>query len=317
MSGHRLRILCLTGQPGGLARPSVERIAAAVPEVEVTVTPADGEVDPGLEIDGVVAMSTCPVLARLPPQVGWVHVLGTGIEALPDEVFDHRTVTCSRGASAVPIAEFVLAAMLAFEKHLPDIWVESPPEQWFRASLGGLRGRSLAVLGLGGIGSEVARLGSAFGMSVTALRRSPAPSPVARVRLVDDIHQLVRGAHHLVIAAPATPATRHLFDDAVFASVGPGAHLVNVARGSLVDQEALRVALDDGRVARATLDTVEPEPLPEGHWLYAHPAVRLSTHVSWSSPAGQDRIIELCVENIRARAAGRPLVGVVDATERY
>jgi phosphoglycerate dehydrogenase-like enzyme len=240
--------------------------------------------------------------------------MGTGVDGLPDQVFHGRTVTCSRGASAVPIAEFVLAAMLAFEKQLPDVWVDDSSAPWYRAQLGGLRGRTLAVVGMGGIGAEVARLGSAFGMSVRGLRRSSVASPVPGVRMESDIHALVEGAHHVVVAAPAT---RGLVGPSVLAVMGPGAHLVNVARGSLVDQDALRDALDDGRVARASLDTTEPEPPSAGHWLYGHPGVRLSPHISWSSPEGTDRIIELSVENIRARVAGRPLAGVVDPIERY
>jgi phosphoglycerate dehydrogenase-like enzyme len=94
-------------------------------------------------------------------------------------------------------------------------------------------------------------------------------------------------------------------------------HLVNIARGALVDQDALRVALDSGRVARASLDACDPEPLPAGHWLYDHPQVRLSPHISWSSPELTDRIVELFVENLEARAAGRPLSGIVDPTEGY
>jgi phosphoglycerate dehydrogenase-like enzyme len=311
------RVVCLTGRPGGVDRTSVERIAASVPEVEVVPHPADDDLPEGLEALGLVATGQCPLLARLPPGIGWVHIIGTGVEGLPEEAFDGRTVTCSRGASAVPIAEFVLAAMLAFEKQLPEVWVDDSAAPWYRAQLGGLRGRTLAVVGLGGIGAEVARLGSAFGMSVRGLRRRPAADPVPGVHLVTDLHELVGGARHVVVAAPATPATRGLVGPSVLAAMGPGAHLVNVARGSLVDQDALRVALEDGRVARATLDTTEPEPPPEGHWLYSHPGVRLSPHVSWSSPEGTDRIVQLCVENIQVRVAGRPLAGVVDPVERY
>jgi phosphoglycerate dehydrogenase-like enzyme len=94
-------------------------------------------------------------------------------------------------------------------------------------------------------------------------------------------------------------------------------HIVNIARGALVDQDALREALDDGRVAMATLDTVEPEPLPEGHWLYSHPKVRLSAHVSWASPAGMDRTLEIFLDNLRRYAAGEPVKYVVDADEGY
>ena len=108
-----------------------------------------------------------------------------------------------------------------------------------------------------------------------------------------------------------------LLDADAFTLVRPGVHLVNIARGGIVDQDALRAALDDGRVARATLDTVDPEPLPAGHWLYSHPQVRLSAHVSWSSPARSERIMNLFLENLGRYLAGEPLEGVVDPAERY
>jgi len=99
--------------------------------------------------------------------------------------------------------------------------------------------------------------------------------------------------------------------------VKPGVHLVNIARGALVDQDALRAALDDGRVAMATLDTVDPEPLPEGHWMYAHPKVRLSAHVSWYTPLLLQRAVEQFVENLDRYVAGVPLHDVVDPAEGY
>ena len=106
-------------------------------------------------------------------------------------------------------------------------------------------------------------------------------------------------------------------DAAAFTVLKPGAHLVNVARGSLVDQQALRAALDDGRVARASLDAVDPEPLPEGHWLYTHPSVRLSPHISWSSPSTMPRTLDLFVENLRRFRAGEVLSGLVDPLAGY
>ena len=97
----------------------------------------------------------------------------------------------------------------------------------------------------------------------------------------------------------------------------PGVHLVNVSRGGIVDQDALRAALDDGRVALASLDAVDPEPLPAGHWLYSHPKVHLSSHVSWSSHAGQASFVDLFLDNLGRYVAGEPLRGIVDPVERY
>jgi len=99
--------------------------------------------------------------------------------------------------------------------------------------------------------------------------------------------------------------------------VKPGVHIVNIARGALIDQDALRVALDDGRVSIASLDAVDPEPLPEGHWMYSHPQVHLSPHISWSMPGASDLLVETFVENLRRYRAGEPLEGVVDVDAGY
>ncbi|MBV8295806.1 MAG: hypothetical protein JO085_03130 [Acidimicrobiia bacterium] len=134
---------------------------------------------------------------------------------------------------------------------------------------------------------------------------------------MSSLAELVSGADHVVVAAPYTPRTHHLFDAEAFSHVRPGAHLVNIARGGLVHQDALRAALDDGRVATATLDTVDPEPLPAGHWMFTHPRVRLTPHISWSSPEGARKIFDLFLENLGRYLRGEPLEGVVDKEERY
>ncbi len=298
-----------------LGPKAAEAMKAAVPDVEVI----DVGTDPppsDLRAD-VLFGGWGPHTLEYAQRVGWVHLAGTGIDSFPRELFDGRTVTNARGASAIPIAEFVLAAMLAFEKHLPETWIDEPPEHWNFAPLGWLNTRTLGLVGLGGIGVAIAERALPFGMKVRALRRRPEPSPLEGVEVVGSIDELLSEADHLVLAAPATPRTRHLINAETLALVKPGVHLVNIARGELVDQDALRVALDDGRVAMATLDTVDPEPLPEGHWLYSHSKVRLSAHVSWASPAGMDRTLEIFVDNLRRYAAGEQVLYVVDADEGY
>ena len=253
----------------------------------------------------------------LVPSVAWTHVLGAGVDGFPFDALGDRVLTCSRGAAAVAIAEWVLAVMLAFEKSLPESWIDAPPARWNTASLGTLAGRTVGLVGLGAIGAEVARRVLAFDAKVVAVRRTRAPSSVAGVELVGDLHELLERADHVVIAAPATAGTHQLMDAQAFAALKPGAHLVNVARGSLVDQSALRGALHDGRVARASLDTVTPEPLPPGHWLYEHPAVRLSPHISWSAPSTMSRTLEIFVENLRRFRRGAALRGLVDPVAGY
>jgi phosphoglycerate dehydrogenase-like enzyme len=249
--------------------------------------------------------------------VPWVQLSGTGVDKVPPALLAGRIVTCARGASAVPISEFVLGAMLAFEKRFPDVWLHEPPEHWNFDKLGGLHGRTVGIVGFGGIGVAVAERALPFGMRVLAYRRTDAPSPVDGVEMHTSLDSLLEASDHLVLAVPLTPRTEHLLNADAFASIKPGAHLVNIARGRLVDQDALRVALDDGSVAMATLDTVDPEPLPAGHWLYEHPKVRLSAHISWASHLGIDSTVDLFIENLHRFAAGEPLADVVNADEGY
>ena len=296
-----------------------ERIRRQFPDVDVVEVPIDADVDGDISGDALVCLTMATNLAQLVPRVKWVHSFSTGVDSLPVAAFTAEVLTCSRGAGAVPISEFVLAAMLAFEKNIPDVWIHEVPENWNFgvAPLGGLYGRSVGIIGFGGIGEAVARRALAFGMEVSAFRRTSAPSGVEGVRMASSLEGLLADSDHVVVAAPYTHRTHHLLDASAFARMRDGVHLVNIARGGLVDQDALRVALDDGKVAMASLDTVDPEPLPEGHWLFSHPKVRVSPHISWSSPEGGRRIFELFLENLGRYVRGEPLEGVVDKDERY
>jgi len=252
--------------------------------------------------------------------VSWVQLTGTGIDGVPPAVFaGDRIVTCARGASAVPISEWVMAAILAWAKRFPETFLHEPPKYWNFPipTLDRVHGSTVALVGLGGIGEAVARRALAFGMHVRAMRRTDAPSPVSEVEVVTSLDKLLPDADHVVLAAPATHRTRHLIDADAFALMKPGVHLVNIARGALVDQDALRVALDDGTVAMATLDTVDPEPLPAGHWLYTHPNVRLNAHISWYTPELLQASLEIFVDNLGRFRRGEPLRHVVDLAEGY
>lgn len=298
--------------------PLLARVGERFPDVELVPVPTEGDPDP--EVRGEVLLTLAwgspnlgSVLSR---GVRWVHAYGTGVDAFPLEALGGVPLTCSRGASAVPIAEWVMAMLLTAEKRLPGSWIREPPERWNLVDLGGLDGRTLGLLGMGGIARETARRALAFGMQVLATRRTPRPSPVAGVEIVD-LPGLLARSDHLVVAAPATRETRHLIGREALASAKRGVHLVNVARGALVDQEALRAALDGGPVALASLDTVEPEPLPAGHWLYTHPRVRLSPHCSWSGPGALDRLLDPFLANLGRWRAGEPLEDRVDPERGY
>lgn len=311
--GMGIRVLNLLGEPAAEAARSV------VPDAEILTFAADAVPD---DVRAEVLCSSfgpMPLHDRLDEiGVGWMHIPSTGVDNWPRRLLGGRTVTCSRGVSAVPIAEYCLAAMLAFEKDIPRIFLDEVPEHWnFHDPMGELAGKTVGLVGLGGIGEAVAQRALAFGCRVRALRRHPEHGAPPGVDLAADLADLLASADHVVIAAPATRATEHLLDDEAFAVVKPGVHIVNIARGSLIDQDALRSALDDGRVAMATLDTVTPEPLPEGHWLYSHPKVRVTAHISWGSPHAFARIMQAFADNLARYVAGDPLVGVVDPDEGY
>ncbi len=293
-------------------------VAAVAPDVEFVAVPRSGPIPAEIAGDALLAAHTSPAILELSRRcVQWVHCYGTGVDGVPPGVFEGRIVTCSRGASAIPIAEFVMGAILAMEKRIPDVWLTAPPEAWFAPNnMGEINTKTIGLVGLGGIGTAIATRALAFGMQVVATRRSANPSPVPGIDVVP-LDDVLARADHLVLAAPATAATRHILDAGTLAKVKRGVHVVNVARGSLVDDDALLAALDDGRVAMASLDTVEPEPLPAGHPYYAHPKVRVSPHVSWGSERNTERIVDLFLDNLRRWVAGEPLEGVVDPVEGY
>lgn len=312
-----LRILSHVGRLEAITLPP--EIAE---RVEIIPIPMDGEIEPG--VTGEVLLSTpgtAPNLAEaLSRGVRWVHLIGTGIDAFRVELIGpDRILTNSRGLSAVPISEWVLACMLAFEKRLPQAWFDEAPERWNIPSspLGTLSGKTLALLGMGGIGSAVAVRALPFGMRVKALRRSDGPSPVDGVEMVRSVTELVADADHVVLVAPLTDATRGIVDDELFAVMKTGVHLVNVARGPLVVQDDLKIALDDGTVAMACLDTTDPEPLPAGHWMYDDPRVRISPHTSWNFPGAFPAMFEMFAENLDRYLDGRPLLSVVDPADGY
>lgn len=258
------------------------------------------------------------ILPLIDRGVEWVQLPGTGIDGVsPDMLARVPTVTCARGASAVPISEYVLATMLAFAKGFPGFWLHEPPKSWNYQRMDTLAGKTVAIVGLGGIGTAIARRALAFDMSVRAMRRTATPSPIPEVEVVTSVEELVRDAAHVVLAAPGTAKTRHLLDAHAFDAMIDGVHVVNIARGTLVDQDALRAALDSGRVARASLDTMDPEPLPAGHWMYEHPQVMLTPHSSWASPNLVGAAIDIFRDNLARYLAGEPLLHVVDVAEGY
>ncbi len=260
-----------------------------------------------------------------PFDVRWIQLASAGADAVPRWAYQGVTVTCSRGITAAPIAEYVINVVIDREKRLSEVRVASRAEAlrlrdeelWRAMALGGVKGKTLGLVGLGAISREVAIRAHAFGMKVTAIRRSNTPSSLDFVEMRRDIHALVADCDHLVLCAPATAQTTGLINDAVLGGAKPGMHLVNVSRGKLVDHAALSRALTSGKVGYATLDVTEPEPLPDGHEFYHHPNVRLTPHVAWYSPNHHERLTGQIIQNLDRFARGEPLDNVVDPNTGY
>jgi phosphoglycerate dehydrogenase-like enzyme len=262
-----------------------------------------------INVRGYTAPDTPP--PGWPYGAQWVHLVSSGIDFYPQWLFNGPPVTTSRGSAADNLAEFALAAIFAASKHLPAIWVQD--SQWQFTALRPLKGTTLGVLGFGAIGQRLAQKALALGIKVVALRQSATPFDVDGVEPAKDIHDLFARADHLVVAAPLTDATRRIINRDVLGSARPGLHLINIARGGLLDQEALLEALDSGRIGLASLDVTEPEPLPDGHPLYTHPRVRLSPHTSAISTQSKEEIADTFLANLQRYVAGLELANVANA----
>jgi phosphoglycerate dehydrogenase-like enzyme len=255
--------------------------------------------------------------ALWPGRLRWVLSASAGIDFYPPWLLDAPLVTCGRGTASDEIADYVIAAIYLRAKDLDAARIHSAAE-WRFSPLGRFAGCTVGIVGLGAIGQEVARRALALGANVVAVRRGSAGAVTPEgVRLVASVEEVVAKADHIVIAVPATPQTRHLFNASLFAKVKEGAHLINIARGSVVDQEALIVALNRGRLDFATLDVTEPEPLPEGHLLYTHPRVRLTPHISANYVAVRQRLLEKMKQDITLFVQGQTPSDVVDSSRGY
>jgi phosphoglycerate dehydrogenase-like enzyme len=251
-----------------------------------------------------------------PSKVRWVQLASVGIDYYPPWLFRGPVVTSARGTASDAIAEYALAAIFSAAKQIPDIWL-GEAAHWRRMSLGLVKGSVLGIYGFGSIGRALASRALALGMRVQAVRRSGAPFGIEGVAGVGSLAELLASSDHVVLAAPATPQTRHAVGRETLAHAKPGLHLINVARGSLIDQEALLEALDNEQLALATLDVTEPEPLPAGHPFYRHPRVRLSPHISPSTAQIVPALIDKFLDNLGRFRNGAPLADVVDTALGY
>ncbi len=254
--------------------------------------------------------------AAWPGRLRWVFSASVGVDFYPPWLLDAPLVTCGRGIAADEIADYVIAAIYARSKDLEGVRARSLAD-WKQAPLGRVTGSTVGIAGLGAIGAPVPRRALALGMRVTAARRRDLPSPVAGVEVLADLGAVVASADHLVLALPGTAATRNIVDAALLARAKPDAHLINVARGSVLDHDALLAALDAGRLGFATLDVTEPEPLPAAHPLWSHDRVRLTPHVASNYTAVRPALYAAIEANLDRFVRGETPADVVDPVSGY
>ena len=277
-------------------------------------------------VDAVLGFCTPEVLAA-GTKIRWIQVYWAGVErcvSIPALAERNILLTNMQRVAAPVMAEHVLAMMLAFTRGLDFYILERSAARWTRelpppAKLTALEGKTVLVVGLGGIGTEVAKRAYALGMRVVATRASGRDGPpfVSYVGLPDELRKLAGEADFIVNTTPLTPATTGVFDAGFFAAAKQGAYFVNVGRGRSVVQADLVDALKSGRIAGAGLDVTDPEPLPADHPLWKFPNVIITPHVSADSDADQQVRFAILRENLRRYVAGEKMLSVVDVAKGY
>jgi phosphoglycerate dehydrogenase-like enzyme len=323
----------------------LERIREAAPGARIVNLSVEGLADgPTDDVEvllrGFLSSEAFDRLLARAPHLRWVHSATSGVERAltPAALARDIVVTNARGVFSRPIAEHVLLMILAVSRHMPQLLELQRERTWQPLEGRELRDLTIGVIGYGSLGRAVASLATAFGSRVIALRRNPSAGDrptagpasevededpflveprLSRVFGPDGLHELLGEADVVVLAAPLTAETESLIDEAALAAMKPGAWLVNVARGRLVDDHALIRALTDGRLGGAALDTFRDEPLPQASPLWDLPNVIVTPHTSWSSGRVLDRSVDLFCDNLRRFRAGQPLRNVVDRVAGY
>lgn len=258
--------------------------------------------------DGAPLRAFMGLLRRL-PSLRWFQSPAAGFDQPMFAELAARGVRVTNAhVNGIPIAEYVLRAVLdAFQD--AGRWRDAAAaRRWELHDYREVAGSTWLVVGLGSIGGGVARRAAAFGARVLGCRRHPGPDdPTERTVTPDQLPDVIGDADVVVLAAPATPQTDRLVDDGFLRAMRPGSVLVNVARGCLVDEDALLAALDRGAPGAAVLDVFVTEPLPADHPFWTHPAVTVTPHNAAGGTGRYGRQAELFADNLERLLAGRPL----------
>ena len=326
----------------------VERVRAVDPRLEVISTPellpvpryacdhvgTPRTLTPPQEAQWRDLLATAEVLfdfdhahrAELPAlatRLRWLQATSAGIgqfvkrmgyaESMPGTLF-----TTASGVHAIPLAEFCIMSMLNHYRGLAQMQADQAAHRWERFATTDLPGKTVAVIGMGNIGAEIARLSSAHGMRVIGSKMTPESLPnVARVFPHDELHAMLAEADVVVMTAPHTPVTDQMLDGQAFAAMRDGALFINIGRGATVDEHALIGALQSGKLSGAALDVFAEEPLPADSPLWDMPNVLVSPHSASTSDKENERLTDLFCDNLRRFLDGRPLRNVLGMERLY
>ncbi len=316
------RILVLELEPD-----RVKWLQQAVPDVElVSVSGYDEALE---KLDGAEALiGLCSAeLLEQADDLRWIQLYSAGVEkcvSLSEFTARKPLLTNMQRIAAPVIAEHVIAMMMSLSRQLPAFENAKRKGDWRRdpaitENMRVIKGKTMLVVGLGGIGTETARRAHALGMTITATRASKPEGPdfVSKVGLPDDLPDLAAEADVVVNALPLTDTTRDLFDAALFQTMKNSALFINVGRGGTVVTEDLVAALKNGDIAGAGLDVTDPEPLPSDHPLWQAPNIIITPHVATRSDLKGEARWQVVRENLRRYAAGEPMLSVVDPERGY
>jgi len=247
------------------------------------------------------------------PNLKWLHLFSAGTDA---PVFHQIAssgvrVTNSAGAAATPIAHTVIMQMLALCRNGRPWAIDQTNKVWHPRENIDVEGRRMAIVGMGAIGAEVARLAAHFGVSVIGVRRTPRGDEPCATWPTSRLHELLPNVDDLVLTAPLTDETRGLIGAREFALLPKGAHVINVGRGPVVDEPALIAALRSGHLGGAALDVFETEPLPVDNPLWDMPNVIVTPHSSGNTDIAVARTLEIFTDNLARYVRGEPLLNEI------
>ncbi|HEY3191107.1 MAG TPA: D-2-hydroxyacid dehydrogenase, partial [Solirubrobacteraceae bacterium] len=305
-----------------------ERLRDAHPRVRVEIVDDADAFAARLPSADAVIVSGFPIPpSALAPggRLRWIQSVHVGVDDLLTPALraaDHVALTASKGPMATAIAEHALMLTLALARDLPRFLADQAARRWVhwaeRPPMVQLRGKTVLILGVGELGGALARLCKALGMRVIGMtRRSRGHPHVDRYVARGELHAALAEADVVVLTMPATGETAGLLDRTALGAMKPSAYLINVARGKLVDEEALIEALRAGQIAGAGLDAVATEPLAPDSPLWALPNVIITPHLAPITDAVADDLVAFWAENVHRFAEGEPLRGLVDRAAGY